>query len=68
MMLRNLLISMILAGIIEYVMWLIALRFFEWDFLNKAEAISFLVESVLPFVSNNFSGNKPVQSTNKCKI
>lgn len=61
MLLRNLLISMVLAGIIEYVMWIIALRFFEWRFLQKAEAISFLVDSLMSFVHNNFSKDKPVQ-------
>lgn len=61
MLLRNLLISMVLAGIIEYVMWIIALRFFEWRFLQKAEAISFLVDSLMTFVNDNFSESKPVQ-------
>lgn len=61
MLLRNLLISMVLAGIIEYVIWLMALKFFEWRFLKKAEAISFLVDSIMTFVQNYFSEEKPIQ-------
>lgn len=61
MLLRNLLISMVLAGIIEYVIWLMVLKFFEWRFLKKAEAISFLVDSVMTFVQDDFSEEKPIQ-------
>lgn len=67
MLLLKLLISMVLAAIIEYVIRLLALRFFKWRFLRKAELISYLADSVLSFIYNNCNEDKNIQISVKYK-
>ena len=46
---------MILAGVIEYVLWCVAIKFFEWRFLRKAHAVCFLYDATNPFIEGNFN-------------
>ena len=70
MLLRKILLCMILAGVIEYTLWIFALRFFENRFLKKAEVICYLYDSICQYIETNYEGEKAVQITvkyNKCK-
>ena len=46
---------MIFAGIIEYVLWYLAIKFFEWRFLRKAHAVCFLYDATNPLIEGNFN-------------
>ena len=61
MLLLKILGCMILAAVIEYVLWLAALRFFEWRFLKKAESICCLYDSVITHICNNNYYDKPLK-------
>ena len=67
MLLQRLLIAMVLAAIIEFAVWHLSIKFFEWRFLKKAESICFLYDSVYQFIDNNFEDAHSVNISLKYK-
>ena len=55
MLLRRLVLSMILAAIIEFILWIGAIKFFEMRFLRKAKSISLLYDATYQFIADNFN-------------
>ena len=46
---------MIFAGVVEYVLWCMAIKFFESRFLRKAQAVCFLYDATNPLIEGNFN-------------
>ena len=55
MLLRRLVLSMILAAIIEFILWIGAIKFFEMRILRKAKSISLLYDATYQFIADNFN-------------
>jgi len=52
---------MILAGVIEYALWWMAIKFFEWRFLRKAHAICFLYDATCQLIEAKFNENNSMK-------
>ena len=53
--------SMVLAGVIEYLLWQSAISFFEWRFLRKAKSILLLYDATLQILQNKFNDNNSMK-------
>lgn len=58
---------MILAGVLEYALWWIAIKFFEWRFLRKAQAVCFLYDATIQLIEGNFNEDNSMKIMVKYK-
>lgn len=60
-MLLKFLGCMILAAVLEFVLWLSAVKFFEWRFLKKSNSILMLYDSIYPMIADKFNNDKSLK-------
>ena len=52
---------MILAAILEFVLWFVIVNFFEWRFKKKSNSIVMLYDSIYPMIAENFNNDKSLK-------
>lgn len=60
-MLLKFLGCMILAGILEYLMFIIAAKFFEWRFLTKSQSVVMLYDSIYSMIEAGFNNDNQLR-------